>query len=111
MIAPPDRGHSPAFFKLTAAGDSFHRLRRKSEWIRKIQVQCDENAPSVTACVVDHLVSTSGQILIAHGVYIVTPSQQQRDDSDIEVLIQLEHHECDDSTGMGITRSRVISAA
>ncbi len=91
--------------------DPWRCRRRKSDGIRKVQIQSNQDTTGTYAGFINHVISAAGQILTSYGIYVVTALFNQRRQADIEILVKFEPHGSAASVETGITRSRVISAA
>ena len=82
-----------------------------AERVGEIQVERDQSPTACDARLVDDFFSGATEVLGAHCIHIVPALGEEWDESDIEVFIQLELQDSEGSSGMGMIRSRVISAA
>src|SRR5207302_6107072 len=91
--------------------DPFGWPWRKAKGVREVHVQRDEGSAGRSARFVDQLIVASRQAFGRHDVHVMTALGQEWNEADIEVLVEFQLQSWDDSTGIGITRSRIISAA
>lgn len=77
----------------------------------EIEIEGDQDAPGGDAGLIDGIIAPTRQTFVENSINIMPSVRDNGGESRIEVLVQLESHAPAVLTWIGITRSRVISAA
>ena len=86
-------------------------MRGEAEGVGKIQIESHQIARQPKAYLIEVLVRNPAQTFHVDGVGIMPQSDQEVPAGQGKIFVELELHEPVASNGMGMTCSRVISAA